>query len=62
MRGTEAFMPFHPYDDGTVNYVEPPPVIDVSQPPAALTCQTTKEVKRVPSRERPHRDITITRC
>jgi len=51
-----------PYDYGTVNYVEPPPVIYVSQPPAALTCQTTKEVKTVPSENGGTRDITITRC
>jgi len=50
------------YDYDSVNYVEPPPVIYVSQPPAALTCQTTKEVKTVPSESGGTRDITITRC
>ncbi len=49
-----------PYDN--VNYVELAPIVYVSQPPAALTCQTSKEVKTVPSESGGTRDITITRC
>jgi hypothetical protein len=49
-----------PYDNG--NYVEPAPIVFVSQPPKALTCQTSKEIKTVPSESGGTRDITITRC
>lgn len=49
-----------PYDTGS--YVQPGPIVFVSEPPSALTCQTSKEIKTVPSESGGTRDITITRC
>ena len=53
-QGTVDVMPFRLYDDG--NYVEPAPIVFVSQPPKALTCQTSKEIKTVPSESGGTRD------
>jgi len=43
------------------NYAQPT-VMFVSQPPAALSCQHSKEIKTVPAEGGGTRDITITRC
>ena len=58
--GLYAIPPYDFYNYG--NYVQPGPVVFVSQPPSALTCQNSKEVKTVPSESGGTRDITITRC
>jgi len=58
--GVYATAPYDLYNSG--NYVEPGPVVFVSQPPSALSCQHSKEVKTVPSESGGTRDITITRC
>jgi hypothetical protein len=50
-----------PYDYNNGSYVEPT-VVFVSQPPSALSCQTSKEIKTVPAEGGGTRDITITRC
>ena len=51
-----------PYDYNYGNYVGPGPVVFVSQPPIALTCEKSKEIKTVPSESGGTREITITRC
>jgi hypothetical protein len=43
------------------NYAQPT-VMFVSQPPGALGCQHSKEIKTVPAEGGGTRDITITRC
>lgn len=43
------------------NYAQPT-VMFVSQPPATLSCQHSKEIKTVPAEGGGTRDITITRC
>jgi hypothetical protein len=51
-----------PYDYNYGNYVGPGPVVFVSQPPVALTCEKSKEIKTVPSESGGTREIPITRC
>ncbi len=58
--GLYAIPPYDSYSYG--NYAEPGPVVFVSQPPIALTCQQSKEIKTVPSESGGTREITITRC
>ena len=57
--GLYAIPPYDfSYDD---NYAQPNVVL-VSQPPAALSCQHSKEIKTVPAEGGGTREITITRC
>src|SRR5215510_2791105 len=58
--GLYAIPPYGFYNNG--DYTQPGPVIFVSQPPIALTCQHSKEIKTVPSESGGTREITITRC
>jgi hypothetical protein len=58
--GLYAIPPYDSYSYG--NYAEPGPVVFVSQPPIALTCQKSKEIKTAPSESGGTREITITRC
>lgn len=58
--GLYAVPPYDFYSNGS--YVQPGPIVFVSQPPAALSCQSSKEIKTVPSENGGTRDITITRC
>jgi hypothetical protein len=58
--GLYAIPPYDFYNSG--NYAQPGPVVFVSQPPSALSCQHTQEVKTVPSESGGTRNITITRC
>jgi hypothetical protein len=58
--GLYGIPPYDSYSYG--NYAEPGPVVFVSQPPIALTCQKSKEIKTAPSESGGTREITITRC
>jgi hypothetical protein len=58
--GLYAMPPYDFYNNG--NYLQPENTVFVSQPPSALTCQSSKEVKKVPAEGGGTRDITITRC
>ena len=58
--GLYAIPPYGFYNNG--DYTQPGPVIFVSQPPIALTCQHSKEIKTVPSESGGTREITMTRC
>ena len=51
-----------PYDWSYNADFAQPTVIFVSQPPAALSCQKSKEIKTVPAEGGGTRDITVTRC
>jgi hypothetical protein len=56
-------VPPYDYSGGynTANYFQPE-IVFVAQPPAALSCQNSKEIRSVPSESGGTRDITITRC
>jgi hypothetical protein len=51
-----------PYDFSYNDNYAQPTVVFVSQPPAALSCQKSKEIKTVPAEGGGTREITITRC
>ena len=57
--GLYAIPPYDSYND---NYAQLGTVVLVSQPPSALTCQSSKEVKTVPAEGGGTRGITISRC
>jgi hypothetical protein len=60
--GLYALPPYDSYGGySSANYFQPE-IVFVAQPPAALSCQNSKEIRSVPSESGGTRDITITRC
>ena len=58
--GIVAVPPYAPAN--AVNYVLPPRVIYVPEPPRALTCHRSRETVTVPTDTGGTRQITVTRC